>query len=232
MTSAIPASLAKCALEPSADDRHSTAVPPKKEAKNRRVNPEGRHAAQPRPHPTERPRPGVLGRTGPSQAVIGLLPAFFAIALYLPSLSYGWVWDDAFLASTHGGGGVGAEGFRLLTSLLFRAEWMLGWHPSWPPLRRDPPRARHLALLPPRDSGGGQDLGRVHVGTSLRGASRPRRGGGLHLRPAGPLATVFAEALLLARTPGSARRKDAILGVSGPPTRLFRPRSERRWWRS
>ncbi len=59
--------------------------------------------------------------------MIGLLPAFFAAALYLPSLSYGWVWDDSFLVSTHGAGGVGAEGFRLLTSLLFRAEWMLGF---------------------------------------------------------------------------------------------------------
>jgi len=102
-------------------------VPAKKEAKNRRLNPEGRHAARPRPQPAGRPRPGVLGRTGPSQAAIGLLPAFFAVALYLPSLSYGWVWDDSFLVSTHGAGGVGAEGFRLLTSLLFRAEWMLGF---------------------------------------------------------------------------------------------------------
>mgnify|MGYP003693976233 CR=1 FL=1 len=33
---------------------------------------------------------------------------------------------------------------------------------------------------------GAQTWSRVHVRTSLRGASRPRRGGGLHLRPAGP----------------------------------------------
>ena len=76
-------------------------MPAKKEAKNRRPD----------------PSPGALG----------LLAAFFAVALYLPALPYGWVWDDQFLVSSHGAGGVGAEGFRLLASLLYRLEWTFGF---------------------------------------------------------------------------------------------------------
>jgi len=117
--------LAKWALEPSADDRHSTAVPAKKEAKNRRASTEGRHAAHARSHP-----PGHAARAGgkgPSEAALGLLPAFLAVALYLPALSHGWVWDDSLLVAGHGAGGVGAEGFRLLASLLYRLEWTLGF---------------------------------------------------------------------------------------------------------
>jgi len=59
--------------------------------------------------------------------VLGILCAFAAIALYLPALPYGWVWDDRLLVLSNGAGGVGAEGFRLLTSLLFRLEWALGY---------------------------------------------------------------------------------------------------------
>ncbi|MGH7682457.1 MAG: hypothetical protein ACRENN_10800, partial [Candidatus Eiseniibacteriota bacterium] len=79
--------------------------------------------AHARPSPAGRP----AGSKGPGEAALGLLPAFLAVALYLPSLSYGWVWDDSLLVAGHGAGGVGAEGFRLLASLLYRLEWMLGF---------------------------------------------------------------------------------------------------------
>lgn len=57
---------------------------------------------------------------------LGLIAAFVATALYSPALQYGWVWDDQFLVQSHGAGGVGAEGFRPLVSLLYRLEWTLG----------------------------------------------------------------------------------------------------------
>src|SRR5258705_190171 len=116
MTSAMQGLLVKCALEPTGNDRHSTAVPGQREAKNR--------------HPgSTPPRPGVSAprASGPSPNVLGILCAFAAIALYLPALPYGWVWDDRLLVISKGAGGVGAEGFRLLTSLLFRLEWVLGY---------------------------------------------------------------------------------------------------------
>lgn len=66
-------------------------------------------------------------RPGLSPTALGLLPAFVAVALYLPVLPYGWVWDDQFLVTSHGAGGAGAEGFRLLASLLYRVEWAMGF---------------------------------------------------------------------------------------------------------
>jgi tetratricopeptide (TPR) repeat protein len=120
MTSAIPGLLVKSALEPTAVDRHSTAVPPRKEAKNRRAHREARR-------PAGGPDRTAARRAGPSAAALSLLPALLAVALYLPALPHGWVWDDRFLVVTHGTGGVGAEGFRLLTSLLYRLEWTLGF---------------------------------------------------------------------------------------------------------
>jgi len=106
----------KCALEPTGNDRHSTAVPGLREAKNR-------HPGAAAPHA------GVSAHraSGPSPNVLGILCVFAAIALYLPALPYGWVWDDRLLVLSKGAGGVGAEGFRLLTSLLFRLEWALGY---------------------------------------------------------------------------------------------------------
>ncbi len=83
-------------------------MPVKKEAKNRRADRAGRP-------------PGL------SPTALGLLPAFVAVALYLPVLPYGWVWDDQFLVRSHGAGGVGAEGFRLLASFFYRAEWAMGF---------------------------------------------------------------------------------------------------------
>ena len=65
--------------------------------------------------------------TAPSSNVLGLVCALAAVALYLPALPYGWVWDDRLLVLSQGAGGVGAEGLRLLTSLLFRLEWALGY---------------------------------------------------------------------------------------------------------
>jgi protein O-mannosyl-transferase len=115
MTSAILASLVKCALEPTGDERHSTAVPGKREAKNR-------HPGAATPPRVAGPRASAL-----SPNVLGVLCAFAAIALYLPALPYGWVWDDRLLVISNGAGGVGAEGLRLLTSLLFRLEWASGY---------------------------------------------------------------------------------------------------------
>jgi len=90
-------------------------VPGKREAKNR--HPEAATAS-----------PGAATRRGGlSPNVLGILCVFAAIALYLPSLPYGWVWDDRLLVLSKGAGGVGAEGFRLLTSALFRLEWALGY---------------------------------------------------------------------------------------------------------
>ncbi|MEK7315893.1 MAG: tetratricopeptide repeat protein [Candidatus Eisenbacteria bacterium] len=61
-----------------------------------------------------------------SPNALAVVAGFVAGLLYLPSLQYGWVWDDALLASTRGAGGAAAEGFRPLLSLLQRGEWMLG----------------------------------------------------------------------------------------------------------
>ncbi|HEY6221491.1 MAG TPA: tetratricopeptide repeat protein [Candidatus Eisenbacteria bacterium] len=88
-------------------------MPGKKEVKNRHP---GAATAPPGP------RASTL-----SPNVLGILCAFAAVALYLPALPYGWVWDDRLLVTSSGAGGVGAEGFRLLTSLLFRLEWALGY---------------------------------------------------------------------------------------------------------
>ena len=60
-------------------------------------------------------------------AVLGLSAVIVAVALYLPSLQYGWVWDDALLVSSQGAAGVGAEGFRPVASLLYRMEWAIGY---------------------------------------------------------------------------------------------------------
>ncbi|HET9251892.1 MAG TPA: hypothetical protein VFP58_07235, partial [Candidatus Eisenbacteria bacterium] len=60
-------------------------------------------------------------------AVLGIVATLLAAALYLPSLQYGWVWDDGLLVSSQGAGGVGAEGFRPVASLLYRIEWAIGY---------------------------------------------------------------------------------------------------------
>jgi uncharacterized membrane protein len=49
------------------------------------------------------------------------------MALYLPALDYGWVWDDQFLVTSRAMGGVGAIGFRPLASLLYRMDWAIGY---------------------------------------------------------------------------------------------------------
>jgi hypothetical protein len=59
--------------------------------------------------------------------VLGVLAALFAAALYLPTIQYGWVWDDSFLVASQGAAGVGAEGFRPLVSILYRLEWAIGY---------------------------------------------------------------------------------------------------------
>ena len=59
--------------------------------------------------------------------MLGLIAAILAIGLYVPSLQYGWVWDDGLLVSSQGVGGVGAEGFRPFASLLYRIEWAIGY---------------------------------------------------------------------------------------------------------
>ena len=90
-------------------------MPGKREAKNR-------HTGAATPPRVAGPRASAL-----SPNVLGVLCAFAAIALYLPALPYGWVWDDRLLVISNGAGGVGAEGLRLLTSLLFRLEWASGY---------------------------------------------------------------------------------------------------------
>lgn len=61
-----------------------------------------------------------------SPAVLGAVAALVAAVLYLPAMQYGWVWDDSGLVATRGAGGVGADGFRPITSLLYRTEWLAG----------------------------------------------------------------------------------------------------------
>ncbi|HKW50392.1 MAG TPA: hypothetical protein VJQ53_01530, partial [Candidatus Eisenbacteria bacterium] len=90
-------------------------MPGKREAKNR-------HPAAAATPAVARPRASKLDPN-----VLGIFCALAAIALYLPAFPFGWVWDDRFLVISKGAGGVGAEGFRLLTSLLFRLEWALGY---------------------------------------------------------------------------------------------------------
>jgi Flp pilus assembly protein TadD len=101
-------------------------VPGKREAKNRHPGaPEAPQGAT-GPHATA-PRASAHRASAPSPNVLGILCVFAAIALYLPALPHGWVWDDRLLVLSKGAGGVGAEGFRLLTSALFRLEWALGY---------------------------------------------------------------------------------------------------------
>ncbi len=83
-------------------------MPAKKEAKNR-------------------PALATTAQPTLSPASLGILAAFVAAALYLPTLQYGWVWDDRLLVASRGAGGVGAEGFRPLASLFYRLEWALGF---------------------------------------------------------------------------------------------------------
>jgi protein O-mannosyl-transferase len=104
-------------------------VPSRKEAKNRPPEPSG-SAARPRRIFGKGPRGRGLRLglgLGLGPGTIGLLAALTAAALYTPTVPYGWVWDDTFLVSTHGAGGVGAEGFRPVASLLYRLEWVLGY---------------------------------------------------------------------------------------------------------
>lgn len=80
----------------------------------------GRHAADARAGTLRLSLP----RLGPN--ALAVLAGFVAGLLYLPALQFGWVWDDALLASARGAGGAAAEGFRPLLGLLQRGEWMLG----------------------------------------------------------------------------------------------------------
>jgi len=58
---------------------------------------------------------------------MGVVAALVAAALYLPSLDYGWVWDDQILVASRAAGGVGAVGFRPVASLLYQLEWAAGY---------------------------------------------------------------------------------------------------------
>ncbi len=90
-------------------------MPPRKEAKIERPA-ESTPAAKPAFLPVPL-TPGTLGA----------LAALLAMALYLPTLDYGWVWDDQLLAASRALGGVGAVGFRPLAMLLYRIDWALGY---------------------------------------------------------------------------------------------------------
>jgi Flp pilus assembly protein TadD len=59
-------------------------------------------------------------------ALLGAIAALVAVALYLPALDFGWVWDDQVLVATQGMGGVAALGVRPIAALLYRLEWALG----------------------------------------------------------------------------------------------------------
>jgi tetratricopeptide (TPR) repeat protein len=114
-------------LNSTVDARHSTAVPSHKEAKNRRLEPRAasRTTAPRTSAAPTRARAEHAGLLSPG--VLGLIAALFAAVVYIPTLQYGWVWDDSFLVASHGAGGVGAEGFRPLASLLYRLEWAVGY---------------------------------------------------------------------------------------------------------
>ena len=100
-------------------DRHSTAVPSRKEAPKGAIRKEGRAkgAAADR-------APLALPRLSPD--ALALIAGLVAGALYLPAVQYGWVWDDALIGPAHGAGGTAAEGFRPLLGFIQRGEWLLG----------------------------------------------------------------------------------------------------------
>jgi tetratricopeptide (TPR) repeat protein len=58
-------------------------------------------------------------------SALGLIAAFFAIALYFPATQFSWAWDDRVLVSSHGT--MVLEGYRPLASLLFRLGWSFGY---------------------------------------------------------------------------------------------------------
>ena len=94
-------------------------MPAPKEAKIRHPSPsKGAKAG-----PGSPPAPAIL----PGTNALALIAAVFAAALYLPTLEYGWVWDDRLLFATAGAGGLGAEGLRPLSSLSFRLAWWIGY---------------------------------------------------------------------------------------------------------
>jgi tetratricopeptide (TPR) repeat protein len=75
------------------------------------------------PNRKEAPK-GAPWKVSPS--TLAIVAGLVAGALYLPALQYGWVWDDATLAASHGTAGAAAEGFRPALALLQRGEWLLG----------------------------------------------------------------------------------------------------------
>ncbi len=56
--------------------------------------------------------------------LLGLLAAITAALLYLPSLKYGWVWEDGTLVSSYGTR-TATPGFHPALTALFRGEWLL-----------------------------------------------------------------------------------------------------------
>ncbi len=61
-----------------------------------------------------------------SPNLLAVLAGFLVGLLYLPALQFGWVWDDALLATTRGAAGIGGGGLHPFLNLLQRGEWALG----------------------------------------------------------------------------------------------------------
>jgi Flp pilus assembly protein TadD len=76
-------------------------------------------------HSQARSRTSIALLTGTNS--LALIAAAFAAVLYLPTVEYGWVWDDGLLVVTAGAGGLGAEGLRPISSLSFRLGWWIGY---------------------------------------------------------------------------------------------------------
>jgi tetratricopeptide (TPR) repeat protein len=56
--------------------------------------------------------------------LLGILAAIAAALLYLPSLEYGWVWQDGALVASHGSRAA-IPGFHPALTALFRGEWLI-----------------------------------------------------------------------------------------------------------
>lgn len=59
-------------------------------------------------------------------ALLALIPALAAVALYVPALQYGWVWDDGALAVSHATKTAASQGFHPAVTALYRLEWLAG----------------------------------------------------------------------------------------------------------
>ncbi|MGE5175514.1 MAG: tetratricopeptide repeat protein [Hyphomicrobiales bacterium] len=98
-------------------------MPPRKETKNKARSEPSRRRGGASSRDT---RPASPGAADATDGLLGAVAALFGALLYVPALGYGWVWNDALLVSSKGGGGESLEGWLPFAHLLTRAEWIVG----------------------------------------------------------------------------------------------------------